>query len=158
VHKKPPPASRIWLYVLIGVVLVLLAIAGRLLLVRLAWRRLRRGLASGAPAEQITGAWAWLRIRLNAFRLPLPAAVSPDLVAAGGASSSLPAEVFTPLRTLAAAATTAAFSGVETLGAEEVIGAWTAAGEADASARDISSRRTRVRLAFRGPASRARSR
>jgi hypothetical protein len=158
VHQKQPPPSRIWLYVLIGVLVVLLAVAGRLLAVRLAWRRLRRRLASGAPAEQITGAWAWMRIRLDAFRLPLAAAVSPDLVAAGGAGSGLPPEVFAPLQTLAAVTTTAAFAGAESLGADEATGAWSAAGEADASVREISSRRARARLALRGPTSGAKTR
>jgi hypothetical protein len=158
VHHKPPPHSRIWLYVLAGVLLVLLAIAGRLLAVRLAWRRLRRRLASGAPAEQITGAWAWVRIRLDAFRLPLAAAVSPDLVAAGVAGGGLPPEVFRPLQALAAATTTAAFAGVEKLGADEVTGAWEAAGEADESAHDTVSMLRRAWLAFRGPAAKARLR
>jgi hypothetical protein len=157
-HKKAPPPSQIWLYVLLGVLVVLLAIAGRLLAVRLAWRRLRRRLASGAPAEQITGAWAWMRIRLDTFRLPLAAAASPDLVVAGVAGSGLPPEVFRPLQTLAAATTTAAFAGAETLGADDVTGAWEAAGEADESAHDTVSRLRRAWLAFRGPASQARSR
>ena len=158
VHRKHTPPSRIWLYVLTGVLVVLLALAARLLAVRLAWGRLRRRLASGSPAEQITGAWAWMRIRLEAWRLPLAAAVSPDLVLAGAAGRGLPPEVFRPLRTLAAATTTAAFARGDTLGFDEVTGAWEAAGEADASAHDTVSRLRRVWLAFRGPASKARSR
>lgn len=158
VHHKQPPASRIWLYVLAGILLVLLALAGRLLAVRLAWRRLRQRLAAGSPAEQITGAWAWMRIRLEAWRLPLAAAVSPDLVAAGGAGGALPPEVFSPLQALAAATTTAAFGRGDSLGADDAAGAWRAAGEADASAHDTLSRRRRAWLAFRGPASKARSR
>ncbi len=158
VHPKQPPPSRIWLYVLIGVLLVLLAIAARLLAVRLAWRRLRRRLASGTPAEQITGAWAWMRIRLDAWRLPLAAAVSPDLLVAGGAGSAFPPEVFSPLQALAATTTTAAFAGSRSLGDADATEAWTAAGRVDETAHGFLPRRTRAWLAFRGPASRARSR
>ena len=156
-HRKPPPTSRIWLYVFIALLVALLAIGGRLLAVHLAWRRLRRRLASGAPAEQITGAWAWMRIRLETFRLPLAAAVSPDLVVAGVAGNGLPPEVFRPLQTLAAATTAAAFAGNGTLGADEVAGAWEAAGEADESAHETVSKLRRAWLAFRGPAAKARS-
>ena len=93
------------------VVLVLTAlVAARLLSTRLAWRRARRRLAVGAPADQVIGAWAWTRMRLEACRLPLAVALSPDVVVAGRATHDLPADVFTPLQELAAATTTAAFA------------------------------------------------
>lgn len=151
-HKKQAHQSKIWLYVLAAILLVLLALSLRLLAVRLAWRRLRRRLATGAPAEQITGAWAWMRMRLDACRLPLPAAASPDVVAAGHAASDLPGDVFEPLQVLATAATTAAFASAEALDASDVSAAWTAAGRCDTVARRCIPRRTRLSLAFRGPA------
>ena len=108
------PSRSIWFYVLAAIVLVALVlvalIAARLLYTRLAWRRVRRRLAAGAPPDQITGAWAWTRMRLEACRLPLTVDVSPDMVVAGRAVDDVPAGVDTPLRVLAAATTKAAFS------------------------------------------------
>jgi hypothetical protein len=150
-HKHASP-SRTWLYVLAGVLLLLLVVAGRLLAVRLAWRRLRRRLATGSPADRVTGAWAWMRIRLAAFRLALPAAVSPDVVAAGRAGVELPAEVFAPLQALATATTTAAFAREESVDGPRSDAAWADALRAETSARALLTRRARVLLAFRAPA------
>ena len=136
---------------LIAILLVALALQVRLLAVRFAWFRLRRRLAVGAPSQQIIGAWAWVRIRLEACRLPLPAAASPDVVAAGGAAPDLPAGVRAPLQALAASTTTAAFANGQALGAAEVTAAWSAADRAEASARELLTRPARVGLAFRGP-------
>jgi hypothetical protein len=151
-HRKHASPSRIWRYVLAGILLIALAVAARLLAVRIAWRRLRRRLATGAPADQIVGAWTWARIRLDAFRLPLPVAASPDVVAAGGASMELPAEVFAPLQTLAASTTTAAFANEQSVGSDEVNTAWADASRAEVSARELLTRRARIGLAFRSPA------
>ena len=157
----PPAAkhhsqSKTWLYVLAGIVLFLLVVAAligaRLLGTRMKWRRLRRRLAAGAPVDQVTGAWAWTRMRLAACRLPLAADVSPDSVAAGRAMKDLPPDVFLPLQTLSAATTTAAFSQERSPGDAEVAAAWSAADQAEDSARELLTRRGRVRLAFRGPA------
>jgi hypothetical protein len=161
-RSHPAPVQKhssrsIWFYVVAAIVLVVLVlaalIAARLLSTRLAWRRVRRRLAAGAPADQVTGAWAWTRMRLQACRLPLAADVSPDVVVAGRAMDDVPADVYTPLQALAAATTTAAFSHGQSLGAADVAAAWTAAGKADESARELLTRRARARLAFRGPAS-----
>jgi hypothetical protein len=149
---KHAPASRIWLYVLAGILLFVLALAARLLLVRLAWRRLRRRLGAGSPAERVTGAWAWMRIRLEAYRLPLGASLSPDLVAAGRPAGDLPEEAVGPLQALAAAATTAAFAGDRSLADDDVAAAWTAAGRTEASVRSVRSRWARAGFALRGPA------
>jgi hypothetical protein len=135
-----------------------LAVAVRLLAVRIAWRRQRRRLAAGAPAEQIVGAWMWVRLRLEAYRLPLASAVSPDLVVAGSGESGLPSEVFSPLRTLATVTTTAAFAGGRPAGDPDVTAAWTAAGRVDETARGLLPRRTRIGMAFRGPDARERGR
>jgi hypothetical protein len=159
-HPTPPPratthllpVSGIWLYVAAAILLLTLALAARLLFVRLAWRRLRRRLASGSPAERVTGAWAWMRIRLEAYRLPLGASHSPDLVAAGRAGRDLPADAVDQLQALAAAAETAAFGDGRSLADDDAAAAWTAAGRAEASVRDFRSRWTRVALALRGPA------
>ena len=152
-------SRSIWFYVVAAIVLIVLVlaalIAARLLSTRLAWRRVRRRLAAGAPADQVTGAWAWARMRLEACRLPLAADVSPDSVAAGRAAADLPAEVFMPLRELAAATTTAAFAYEPSI-AGAVTGSWTAAGRAEASARERLTRSSRALLAFRGPGPAAR--
>jgi hypothetical protein len=168
-HVTPsqhPPVQKhtsrsIWFYVIAAILLVVLVLAAligaRMVSARLRWRRLRRRLATGAPADQVTGAWAWTRMRLEACRLPLAVDVSPDVVAGGRVMDDFPPDVFAPLQTLAAAATTAAFSQEQALGAAEVDAAWTAAGEADESARERLTRRGRARLAFRGPAPLVRS-
>ena len=174
-HPKPRSTSRshpapmapkhtrsIWFYVLAAIVLFVLVLAvvmvARLLFTRLAWRRVRRRLAAGAPADQVTGAWAWTRMRLEACRVPLALHVSPDIVVAGRATEELPQGVYTPLRALAAATTRAAFSREQSLSAHEAAAAWRAAGKADESARELMTRRARARLAFRRPASTVRSR
>ena len=168
--SKPPPeqatrsqpataqehSSRsIWLLVVAAIVLVLLVLAAllavRLLVTRFAWLRARRRLATGAPPDQVIGAWAWTRMRLEACRLPLGVDLSPDVVVAGRAMDDVPAGVSTPLRALAAATTRAAFSHEQSLSAAEVAAAWRAAGRADESAREALTRRARARLAFRGP-------
>jgi hypothetical protein len=171
-RHAPEPAAKdapvqkhtsrsIWLYLLAAIVLVVLVLAAllaaRLLSTRFAWRRVRRRLAAGAPADQVTGAWAWTRMRLEACRLPLAVDVSPDVIVAGRAMDDVPADVYTPLQALAAATTTAAFSYGQSLGAADVAAAWTAAGKADESARELLTRRARARLAFRGPARTVRS-
>jgi hypothetical protein len=170
-HATPPhhrasarkhTRSRVWLYVLAGILLFLLAVAliivARLLATRFAWRRVRRRLAAGEYADQVTGAWAWARLRLDACRLPLAVDASPDSVAGGRAAEDLPADVFTSLRELATATTTAAFAHDHSIGSGEVSAAWTAAGRADASARGHLTRRGRARLAFRGPVRKERTR
>ncbi len=161
VSAQKSPRSRVLPDVLIGILLLLLVlaliIAARLLATRFAWRRVRRRLAAGAPADQITGAWAWTRMRLEACRLPLAVDVSPDVVGSRRVRNAVPGNVYTPLKALAAATTTAAFSSKQSLGAAEAAAAWTAAGRADESARELLTRRARARLAFRGPASKARS-
>ena len=155
------PSRSIWLFVVAAILLLALVLvallAARLLSTRFAWRRVRRRLAAGAPPDQVTGAWAWTRMRLEACRLPLAADVSPDVVVAGRAMDDVPADVYTPLQALAAATTTAAFSHGQSLSAGEVAAAWRAAGKADESARERLTRRARARLAFRGPASTVRS-
>jgi hypothetical protein len=165
-RSHPAPVQKrssrsIWLYVVAAIVLVVLVLAAllaaRLLSTRFAWRRVRRRLAAGAPPDQVTGAWAWTRMRLEACRLPLAVDVSPDLVVTRRAMDDFPADVYLPLQALAAATTTAAFSHEQSLGAAEVDVAWTAAGQADESARELLTRRARARLAFRGPASTVRS-
>lgn len=147
--------SSFWVYVVaasVVIVLVLIAlIAARLLWTRLAWRRVRRRLTAGTPANQVIGAWAWVRMRLDACRLPLAVDASPDVVAAGRAIDDFPADVFPSLQTLAAATTTAAFSRSQALGDSEVAGAWAAAARVEESARERLTRRGRARLAFRGP-------
>ena len=154
-------SRSIWFYAAAAILLVVLVlaalIAGRLLFTRLAWRRMRRRLAGGAPADQVTGAWAWTRMRLEACRLPLAVDVSPDLVVAGRAADDVPAGVDTPLRMLAAATTKAAFSSDQSPSAREVAAAWRAAGRTEDSARELLTRRARARLALRGPASTVRS-
>lgn len=151
--------SHLWLYVLAAILLfvdlVTLALAARLLAVRLAWRRLRRRLAAGAPAEQVTGAWAWARMRLEACRLPLPAALSPDLVAAGDAAVDLPAAAVSQLQRLATWTTAAAFANEHSLAPADAFAAWLAARRTEASARELLTWHARVRLAFRGPAAKA---
>jgi hypothetical protein len=146
-------------------------IAARLLSTRFKWRRVRRRLLAGAPADQVTGAWAWTRMRLEACRLPLSVDISPDMVVAGRAllagelklvpeevakhgypTDGVPTDVYTPLQALAAATTTAAFAREHSLGAPEVAAAWTAADKAYESARELLSRSGRALLAFRAPA------
>lgn len=158
-HQSSAPKhtaqSKIWLFVLAAVLALIVLIAARLVTTRLAWRRVRRRFAAGTLPEQITGAWAWTRMRLEACRLPLADAVSPDLLAAGWAGDGFPAQVSVPLQALATATTTAAFASGQSLGTADAAAAWSAAGDAEASARELLTRRGRARLAFRGPAARA---
>jgi peptidoglycan hydrolase-like protein with peptidoglycan-binding domain len=180
--KPSHPASAeerssrsIWFYVAAAIVLLVLILAAlmaaRLLSTRLAWRRVRRRLAAGAAADQVTGAWAWTRMRLEACRLPLAVDVSPDVALAtrarlaaglkrvaeelakrGYPTDDVRADVYSPLQALAAAATTAAFAPAQSLGAVDAAAAWAAAEKADESARELLSRSARARLAFRRPA------
>jgi hypothetical protein len=154
-------SRSIWRYVVAAIALVILVlaalIAARLLFTRLAWGRVRRRLRVGAPPEQVAGAWAWARMRLEACRLPLAVDVSPDVVVAGQVDD-VPAGVYRPLRALAGASTRAAFSREPSMSAHEVDAAWRAAGRAEESARGLLTRRARARLALRGPTATVRSR
>jgi hypothetical protein len=170
-HRKPHASTRasqshpaqvskrmsrsIWFYVAAAIVLLALVLTGliaaRLLYTRFAWRRVRRRLAAGPPVDQVTGAWAWTRMRLEACRLPLALDVSPDLVVAQQAMQDVPTGVYIPLRALAGAATRAAFSQQQSPGRAEVAAAWRAAGKTDESARAGMTRRARARAAFRAP-------
>jgi hypothetical protein len=159
-HSAPVPehtTRSTWFDVIAAIALVVLVLAAlvatRLLFARLAWRRVRRRLAEGSPADQIIGAWAWTRMRLEASRLSLAVDVSPDVVAVRRTMEGVPAGVYRPLRALASATTTAAFSREQSLSAGEVAAAWRAAGRADESARVSLTRCARARLALRGPAS-----
>jgi hypothetical protein len=149
------PSRSIWFYVVAAMVLVTLVLAtlmvARLLFARFAWWRVRRRLAAGAPADRVTGAWAWTRMRLEACRLPLAVDVSPDVVVARRAMHDVPANVYAPLRRLAAATTTAAFSREQSPSPGEVAAAWRAAGKTVDSAREGLTRGGRARLAFRVP-------
>lgn len=161
-HRRPsvrpehPSQSSMWLWVLTAVVAAALAlallVAARLLAVRLAWRRVRQRLTAGTPAEQVTGAWAWTRIRLAACRLPLAQDVSPDVVTAGRVVDDLPPDAFKPLRALATAATRAAFAPDQFVSVGDAAAAWRAAGRVEASARELLPRRARLGLALRSPA------
>jgi hypothetical protein len=156
-HIRKHTSRSIWLYVAAAImlfVLVLIAlIAARLLYTRFAWRRLRRRLAAGTPVDEVIGAWAWTRMRLEACRLPLALDVSPDVVVAQPGVNEVPEGVYTPLRSLAVTTTKAAFSQEQSLGRAEVAAAWRAAGKTDESARKLMTRRGRARLAFRAPVS-----
>jgi peptidoglycan hydrolase-like protein with peptidoglycan-binding domain len=182
-HATPssPTAARkgtsrsIWFYVVAAIVLAMfilaVLIAARLLLTRVAWRRVRRRLAAGTAAEQVTGAWAWTRLRLDACGMPLAASASPDVIVAerarlagelklvaqelakgGHPTGALAIARHTPLQALAAAATTAAFAPMRSLGVIDAPAAWVAADKAYESARELLSRSARARLAFRRPA------
>jgi len=161
-RKQDTSRSKTWLYALAAFVLILLGIAllaaARLLAVRVAWRRLRRRLATGTPAERVTGAWAWARLRLEACHLPLAVAVSPDTLADDESMGGLPTDIFRPMHALGRAATSAAFSHGQSVRAGDAAAAWRAAGRAETSARDLLTRRSRVALAFRRPAADGRAR
>jgi hypothetical protein len=97
-----------------------------------------------------------MRIRLEAYRLPLAASLSPDLVATGRTGRDMPEDAVDHLQALAATAATAAFSDGRSLADDDAVAAWMAAGRAEASIRDFRSKWTRVALALRGPALRVR--
>ncbi len=153
--RRHRPPARTWLYVLAAVLavvlLLVLAVAARLLAVRLAWRRVRRRLARGSRTDQITGAWAWLRLRLEACRLPLAASVSPDVFAAGRLGDDLLPPAAAPLGYLAQTAEAAAFADWPPLAPADVVAAWKAARLAEAAARARLTRSARLRAAFRSP-------
>jgi hypothetical protein len=157
-RHAPHPQPSVWPYILAGILLLLVAaLSARLLAVRMRWRRVQRALAAGSVVEQITGAWTWTRLRLEASRLPLAPAVSPDLVAAGGAGIALRAEVFAPLQALARWTTAAAFANDQRLVGTDARAAWRAALQTEASVRESLTRLARVRLAFRGPSVKVRA-
>lgn len=147
--------SRVWLAALAAIVALALALVlaaiWRLVAVRLAWRRLRRRLASGTAADQISGAWLWARMRLEARRVSLPANLSPDVLAAGGAPDDLPRDVSVQLRVLATVTAAAAFSPQPPATSREAAASWRTAGRAEMSACESLSRRAKVALALRAP-------
>lgn len=156
VQPQRPPGARehwpsVWLYVVIG--LLVLPLTARLLVTRLAWRRLRRRLARGTPAQQVAGAWTWALMRLDTYRQPLPAAISPDMVAVGRGSEQLSPGVADPLQSLGSRAASAAFAREPMILRADARAAWKAATEVDAAARRRLKRRARVGVAFRSPRS-----
>lgn len=151
---------HMWLIVVValgGLMLALLiASIHRALAARLGWRRLRRRLASGTAVEQVSGAWIWARLRLEACHLPLSSDVSPDVLAASAPTDDMPTGVLVHLRALATTTTAAAFTQNRSVTMTEAAGAWRMARRAERSARDSLTRLGRVGLALRRPEARAR--
>jgi hypothetical protein len=121
-----PPFS--WLLAVLAVILLTLVL--RLAWVVLAWRRLRRRLRRGSPVEQVGGAWVWARRRIVASGFDLPVALSPDAVASGLGSTSLPRSVRPPLVALARATEAALFAPSGGPTTTQVREAWAAADRA----------------------------
>jgi uncharacterized membrane protein YqjE len=128
--------SRPFLLADLAFLLALFALAAlRLVWVRISWRRYRRSLLALGSAD---GAWLWVRAQLWALRRPLPAAASPDVVAV---STTWP-----ELRELAKSITPHIFGQAP----GDNLGLWAAADRASRTARDRSTRLTRVLVNWRG--------
>jgi hypothetical protein len=141
-------------------VLVLLAVYGLLLLAELAlvlrllwiqreWRRIRQSLRA-PPANGVVGAWIWARLRLAAYRMPLPARLSPDLVDRGEVIHTVPPNTAEPLQSLARLASPVAFAGGPS--AElDVANAWLLSDQACAAAEAALSWLGHLRLRLATP-------
>jgi hypothetical protein len=82
----------------------------RLGIVALAWKRLRRRLRRGSPAQRAVGAWSWAVLRLRSYGVFVPPSLSPDQFSGHTSRLQLSDAVWEPLRTTARWATDAAFS------------------------------------------------
>jgi hypothetical protein len=136
-------------WLLAALVVVPLAMLLRMAWVAFAWRRLRRRLRRGSPAEQVGGAWVWARRRIVASGLDLPIALSPDDVASGVGTTSLPRAVRPPLVALARVTETVLFAPSESPTTAQVAEAWATADRAVEGAAASLSVRGRALLALR---------
>jgi hypothetical protein len=129
--------------------LVLLAIwiGVRLYRVRRAWRRIHRDLRTPSAAGVI-GAWVWMSLRLAAYRIPLPAQLSPDVVDRGGLVHEVPPDTAEPLRNLARLVTPAAFGADHDNTGVDAENAWALSDQVCEAAEASLSRFGHIRLRF----------
>jgi hypothetical protein len=82
-HGHGDRLSR-WLWAITGlfVLLLVVAVLGRLVLSRLLWRRRLRGILRDNPSPAVA-AWLWLSAELERLGEPLPPSLSPDVVPSG---------------------------------------------------------------------------
>lgn len=167
---NPKPAtrhqhhSRLWKWLAIValatlalLLLFLAALAARLLVVRLKWRRIRRQLQNRAPGDAVAGAWVWARLRLTACRLPISPSMSPDLDGASVTLADLPGLVAGPLRRLAPHAAVCAFSAAPIADNEDVERTWHLADEVASAGFAVLTSWGQWRARFRPPVRQSRS-
>lgn len=151
-HRRP--ASHRLRLVLLAVgalsLLLVLAVFLRLLLVRLAWRRLRRSYDCGDARSRTVGAWLWVCARLEGLRMALPPGLSPDAFDAASPPKGVPAVAVPALAELAPLSARAGFSPASPSDGERAL-AWQHAGRALARAEHDAPRRSRVRIRLSGP-------
>ena len=116
-----------WLARVLALLLLLLLLG---LVALLAWRgfvawrwdRTRRRLATGPPAQQVVGAWTWVRLRRAHHERPLPVSLSPDVAVAWSDANAQP-DVHAVARVVAAVA----FNPAASVPPAEADRAWEAA-------------------------------
>lgn len=153
--RRHPPSSDWWLILLTVVggllLLLLLTLGGRFLSVWLAWRRLRRRLRLGDPAQQVSGAWLWAQWWLASCRMAMPAAMSPDRVSAESLADDLPPPVVEPLSELARLVSRATFAQGQAVTPMEILQAWETADVVSSAAYVGLTRWRRMTLVLRIP-------
>jgi hypothetical protein len=131
------------------------ALAGRLVLVQVAWRRFRRRCDTGDLCERTTGSWPFARARLRVLGVSLPPDLSPDRAAGAAALQELPEQARGSLDQLAALVVTAGFSGRGVSRADHRT-AWEQADRAAAAVRASLSPAGRLLAVLRRPQIRTR--
>lgn len=162
-HLTPPPQLKTHprphhhtvltialIAILALIVLLLIGIAIRLAMIRRAWTRIRRRL-HGRSTDGVVGAWVWARLRLAAYRMPLPARLSPDLVDRGEPIHEMPPNSTEPLRELARVVAPAAFGGRDETPDVDAKEAWELSDQVCAAAEAAMSRLGHVRLRLASP-------
>jgi hypothetical protein len=139
------------LILLAGLLILLIALAARVVYVAVAWRRLRARLQSGPPEAAIGGAWVWAQTRLAVYGVLLPASTPVDVISRDASSLALPEAVREPMAALAELTVRAIFNADSETTGGEALDAWALA---EAAPRGARPGVTRVRLAqrwLRGP-------
>jgi hypothetical protein len=114
----------ILLAVLLLIQLLMLALVGRLIAVRWSWQRLRRRLSQGSAEDRVAGAWTWLRLRLTAGRVAIPAYVSADQAGSLPQTRELPGDAPRRVERLGQLTASVAFCADRSASATDADEAW----------------------------------
>lgn len=145
------PTSRLLVALQLAPALLLVLLAAvllRVVFVGVAWRRLRRHLDDGTPAQRVVGAWTWLSLRLPRSGVTLPPSWSPDIAAD---ETQLPVpQSQKAVHALAAQASMAAFSNLHVT-TDTASTSWDLADEVDRVVSSAATRTVRLRALTRWP-------
>ena len=146
-EQKKTKESRLWLWIILVILTIILFLLARLIYVRMMNRILFRKFTSDDNGDSIRFSWNWTRARLEQYGYGTTASVSVDRVSTSEQVETWPAGMQAGIEELAALAELAIFSN-QLLSDEETVLAWSASSALITAARTSSSRTRRIVVPF----------